>query len=236
MNPHVSTVLSENLLQAAAWGMSAHLPPGLSCTVDWISCNKPLAWKSPDASILPVFLGCSGTGIPTIRFTIGGEDPRALMQLARDGAYSKNVSDIVDKLVPIGVGFVLCYSLLLDGTRKSVELARIGELHIGATVVFQEEYEMGHMETSNGTPNSLIEQIIFFVRDKCSSEGASWEEEFRSWLKQILQEPFTDGQVLTAKYLNRVETRLKFLEERVADIRGENPPDSERTFVLGGKK
>jgi hypothetical protein len=72
---------------------------------------------------------------------------------------------------------------------------------------------------TTGARPSFIELIIQSVKKSVETLTPEAEEQLRSNLASALGGPFVDGHVITASYLNLVESRLRSMEREIGDLR-----------------
>lgn len=92
--------------------------------------------------------------------------------------------------------------------------------------------------SASSARSSLVELIIQCVREGLDPASADWEVRLRDRLQVTLGGPFADGQLITAAYLNFIESRLKGLEDETAKLRDGLPnaerKSSRRKLDIGG--
>ena len=97
---------------------------------------------------------------------------------------------------------------------------------------------------SEGARSTLVELIVEAVRSSMETLTPEAEGRLRQNLAGGLSPPFIDGQVITATYLNLLETRLRVLEHQVIELRAkvasgrrsdEARPEHGKTIRTGGQ-
>lgn len=83
--------------------------------------------------------------------------------------------------------------------------------------------------------SSLVELIVQCVREGTDPTASDWEVGLRHRLELALAGPFVDGQIITAAYLNLLESRVSALEKHLSELKFRAPasPVQDKRLIVG---
>ncbi len=180
-------------------------------------------------------IGAAGFVLPALTITFRPLEFSVsdALVLAREAFGISKVSAILADILPIGTGWSILYGFPVGEDWRFLSLAVLGHSIVGEIIVFDEANEM--KTPADIYPSSLIEEIVSLVQERCDPARPNWQTGLRDALRPILVEPFKDGQLLSAAYLNSIESRLLSVERKIKELGAMQGSEPGRAFITKGE-
>ena len=168
-------------------------------------------------------VGSSAAGRPTLELVLELPEGVRLAEAARDPSTWEHGCRAARAAVPLSLSWTLVLEESGSPEHRGMP-ARLGELRLGEALVFTKESGTA-MSAASSRP-SLVNEVLDLVERCCQPRLEGWRADLEEQLGRLLVEPFSDGQVLTATYLNALENRLREMDQRLAELEEKGPEPS----------